>query len=400
MGPTPHAALQAAGSGGSTAVAGAGPALLFHVAGDASPFLALTVLLKTAKLSLAAGPALLELWGGDAAPAQPGAAGGSAAGVLVAAAQQRLERCEKDALTLPLASAPQSVAALVQQGGSRGVLAAGLAAGELAALCRRLVRRRRLAGVAAAAARLGLLPGLPLPLLLLQDYLRQAPLPRAPLAGDALTLALPGFQPPADMVAWQRVRAARRAASALEEEAERQLRQLAKQQLPLLAGGPPPAGPAAAAVAGAALNLAQPAAAARANGECGAARAHLLVEYQEGPGQENAGGVQQGAAAAGAAAAAGQQQQQRADGSSGGAASFRLSLVVSSCSARGTVKRVSLGRVVRSGSSRLNAMRSSQPIPLQGMRLRLVLCHRGPSLRTNTCVELLTGCAVPKSAWN
>lgn len=155
--------------------------------GDGAPFLALSMALKTAKLVLTGGPALLECWEGGAG-GQPGsgaatpitaAAGGAGSGAggeggssaltaLVVAAQQRAERAQKDAATLPLASAPATVAALVQRSGSRAVLAAGLVAGELATLCRRLVRRRRLAGVVGEARGLGLLPGLPLPLLLLQ----------------------------------------------------------------------------------------------------------------------------------------------------------------------------------------------------------------------------------------
>ena len=174
----PGSQVAAGAAGGASLAAAApgaasvGPLLLFRAAGDASPCLALSLALRTAKPVLMAGPALLESWGAEGAAEPTASSAGGAAGAaltaLVAATQQRLERAQRDALTLPPAAAPANSAARVQEGASRGVLAAGLMAAELSALCQRLVRRRRLAGIAAAARGLGLLSSLPLPLALLQ----------------------------------------------------------------------------------------------------------------------------------------------------------------------------------------------------------------------------------------
>ncbi len=168
---------------------------------------------------------------------------------------------------------------------------------------------------------------------------------RAALAPDALTLALPSFPAPRDMVAWQRQQLRQRQASALAEESILQHRQRMKQLLPLVVGG-------GAAVPGGASRLASagssalPTAAsgqlphslpglAGGGGECGAVRCHLLVE-----GRDEEEGVDESPPAA-AVPAAGGAGLQPSGGSSSSNAGLCLSLVVSSCTARGTVKQAS-----------------------------------------------------------
>ncbi|GAB4814308.1 hypothetical protein N2152v2_001354 [Parachlorella kessleri] len=361
----PHSPLVAASDSQSGAAAvptaaeaGEGPLLLCRAAGEPSPFLALSLALKTARLTLTAGPALLESWGepggalSSSDPVQGSLAAGAALGSLVSAAQQRLERAQQDALTLPLAAAPASVLALVQQSGSRGLLAVGLVAAEVAALCQRLVRRRRLAQVATAARRLGLSAGLCVPLSLLEGYFSRQPVARAaPLASDALTLALPSFPAPPDMVCWETRQRARREAAVRTAEAIRQHRQRIKQVAGGSAALPAAAGLASAAAGGGALppfaaglrpaapatgttGAAGPAAAAgvaaRDGGrDCGAVRAHLLVEWQDAGqgGEEEAG---QAVAAEPGGAAALQQRQQPPLGAQSGQAGpgLRLGLVL------------------------------------------------------------------------
>jgi hypothetical protein len=201
----------------------------------------------------------------------------------------------------------------------------------------------------------------------LQEYLGQLPVPRlGPLASDALTLALPSFQAPPDMVGWERARRARRAAAAQVAESIRQHRQRIKQMVPLVSGGgaqgsaagrlanvsslssalPPLGPPAGTAGAG-------PAALGGSGGECGAVRAHLLVEYHDD--YEDDAPADSSAPADGPGAAqptAGSAGQRRPSGStsrgSGGEdAALRLSLVISSCTARGTVKQARLVLVLR-----------------------------------------------------
>lgn len=165
--PSPGAAASATPAG----PAGAAPSLLFQALGEASPFLTLSLAPRTAQLSLSATPAWRAVWGSQQEQSGAGVTAGGEASDLVAAAQQGLQRAQRDALSLPLAAAPSSVAAALQgrEGvGARGLLLAGLAGAELETLCRRLAARQRLAAAAAALRQLGLIHTLPLPLRLLK----------------------------------------------------------------------------------------------------------------------------------------------------------------------------------------------------------------------------------------